>query len=87
MALQQRDASTAPASGAAHSSSIAEGLAIVLLTGVLAAFGTAPIPAASLFMLSAVMSAVALSPFVAAMVMRICTEPGSTSSEMSDGSK
>jgi len=33
-------------------------LAIVLLTGALAAFGTAPIPSASLFMLAAVLSAV-----------------------------
>src|SRR3546814_6641650 len=33
---------------------------IVLLTGALAAFGTAPVPSASLFMLAAVLSAVGI---------------------------
>lgn len=37
-------------------------LATVWLTGALAAFGTAPVPSASLFMLSAVLSAVGVSP-------------------------
>lgn len=36
-------------------------LLIILLTGALAAFGTAPIPSASLFMLAAVLSAVGVS--------------------------
>jgi Na+/H+-dicarboxylate symporter len=34
----------------------------VLLTGALAAFGTAPVPSASLFMLAAVLSAVGVHP-------------------------
>jgi Na+/H+-dicarboxylate symporter len=36
-------------------------LALVLLTGALAAFGTAPVPSASLFMLAAVLSAVGIA--------------------------
>lgn len=44
-------------------------LAIVLLTGALAAFGTAPIPSASLFMLAAVLSSVGVSPEQTALVV------------------
>lgn len=44
-------------------------LAVVLLTGALAAFGTAPIPSASLFMLAAVLSAVGVSPEQTALVV------------------
>ena len=44
-------------------------LAIVLLTGALAAFGTAPIPSASLFMLAAVLAAVGVSPEQTALVV------------------
>lgn len=44
-------------------------LAIILLTGALAAFGTAPIPSASLFMLAAVLSAVGVSPEQTALVV------------------
>lgn len=44
-------------------------LAIMLLTGSLAAFGTAPIPSASLFMLAAVLSAVGISPEQTALVV------------------
>lgn len=44
-------------------------LAIVLLTGALAAFGTAPIPSASLFMLAAVLSAVGVTPEQTALVV------------------
>lgn len=44
-------------------------LAIVLLTGSLAAFGTAPVPSASLFMLAAVMSAVGVAPEQTALVV------------------
>jgi Na+/H+-dicarboxylate symporter len=44
-------------------------LAIVLLTGSLAAFGTAPIPSASLFMLAAVLSAVGVSAEQTALVV------------------
>lgn len=44
-------------------------LAIVFLTGALAAFGTAPIPSASLFMLAAVLSAVGVTPEQAALVV------------------
>lgn len=44
-------------------------LAIVLLTGALAAFGTAPIPSASLFMLAAVLSAVGVPPEQTALVV------------------
>ncbi len=44
-------------------------LAIVLLTGALAAFGTAPIPSASLFMLAAVLSAVGVSAEQTALVV------------------
>ncbi|MHA4838469.1 dicarboxylate/amino acid:cation symporter [Sphingopyxis sp. MSC1_008] len=44
-------------------------LAIVLLTGALAAFGTAPIPSASLFMLAAVLSAAGVSAEQTALVV------------------
>ena len=44
-------------------------LLVVLLTGALAAFGTAPIPSASLFMLAAVLSAVGVSPEQTALVV------------------
>ncbi|OWR01276.1 dicarboxylate/amino acid:cation symporter [Sphingopyxis witflariensis] len=44
-------------------------LAIILLTGSLAAFGTAPIPSASLFMLAAVLSSVGISPEQTALVV------------------
>lgn len=44
-------------------------LALVLLTGALAAFGTAPVPSASLFMLAAVLSAVGVSPEQTALVV------------------
>jgi Na+/H+-dicarboxylate symporter len=44
-------------------------LAIVLLTGALAAFGTAPIPSASLFMLAAVLSSVGVSAEQTALVV------------------
>ena len=44
-------------------------LGIMLLTGALAAFGTAPIPSASLFMLAAVLSAVGISPEQTALVV------------------
>ncbi|WP_235219145.1 dicarboxylate/amino acid:cation symporter [Sphingobium sp. C100] len=44
-------------------------LAIMLLTGSLAAFGTAPIPSASLFMLAAVLSAVGIAPEHTALVV------------------
>jgi len=44
-------------------------LAIILLTGALAAFGTAPIPSASLFMLAAVLSSVGVSPEQTALVV------------------
>lgn len=44
-------------------------LAVMLLTGSLAAFGTAPIPAASLFMLAAVLSAVGVPPEQTALVV------------------
>ncbi|ODP36968.1 dicarboxylate/amino acid:cation symporter [Sphingomonas turrisvirgatae] len=42
---------------------------VVLVTGALAAFGTAPVPSASLFMLAAVMSAVGVSPEQTALVV------------------
>lgn len=42
---------------------------IVLLTGALAAFGTAPVPSASLFMLAAVLSAVGIAPEQTALVV------------------
>jgi Na+/H+-dicarboxylate symporter len=42
---------------------------MVLLTGALAAFGTAPVPSASLFMLAAVLSAVGVSPEQTALVV------------------
>ena len=42
---------------------------IVLLTGALAAFGTAPMPSASLFMLAAVLSAVGIPPEQTALVV------------------
>jgi Na+/H+-dicarboxylate symporter len=44
-------------------------LGIMLLTGVLAAFGTAPIPSASLFMLAAVLSSVGISGEQTALVV------------------
>lgn len=44
-------------------------LLIVFLTGALAAFGTAPIPSASLFMLAAVLSAVGISTAQTALVI------------------
>ncbi|MEN3747823.1 dicarboxylate/amino acid:cation symporter [Sphingomonas sp. HF-S3] len=43
--------------------------ALVLLTGALAAFGTAPVPSASLFMLAAVLSAVGVSAEQTALVV------------------
>ncbi|WP_260928803.1 dicarboxylate/amino acid:cation symporter [Novosphingobium sp. 9] len=43
--------------------------ATVLLTGALAAFGTAPVPSASLFMLSAVLSACGIEPAQTALVV------------------
>ena len=43
--------------------------ATVLLTGALAAFGTAPVPSASLFMLAAVLSAVGVTPEQTALVV------------------
>ncbi|MBA3677589.1 MAG: dicarboxylate/amino acid:cation symporter [Sphingosinicella sp.] len=43
--------------------------ALVLLTGALAAFGTAPVPSASLFMLAAVLSAVGIPPEQTALVV------------------
>lgn len=43
--------------------------ATVLLTGALAAFGTAPVPSASLFMLAAVLSAVGVAPEQTALVV------------------
>nr|WP_184019600.1 dicarboxylate/amino acid:cation symporter [Sphingobium boeckii] len=43
--------------------------AVVLLTGALAAFGTAPVPSASLFMLAAVLSAVGIAPEQTALVV------------------
>jgi Na+/H+-dicarboxylate symporter len=42
---------------------------LVLLTGALAAFGTAPVPSASLFMLAAVLSAVGIPPEQTALVV------------------
>jgi Na+/H+-dicarboxylate symporter len=42
---------------------------VVLLTGALAAFGTAPVPSASLFMLAAVLSAVGIAPEQTALVV------------------
>lgn len=42
---------------------------MVLLTGALAAFGTAPVPSASLFMLAAVLSAVGVPPEQTALVV------------------
>lgn len=42
---------------------------LVLLTGALAAFGTAPVPSASLFMLAAVLSAVGIAPEQTALVV------------------
>src|SRR5690606_25384750 len=42
---------------------------IVLLTGALAAFGTAPVPSASLFMLAAVLSAVGIAPEQTALIV------------------
>lgn len=42
---------------------------LVLITGALAAFGTAPVPSASLFMLAAVLSAVGIAPEQTALVV------------------
>lgn len=42
---------------------------LVLLTGALAAFGTAPVPSASLFMLAAVLSAVGVAPEQTALLV------------------
>ena len=42
---------------------------IVLVTGALAAFGTAPVPSASLFMLAAVLSAVGIAPEQTALIV------------------
>jgi Na+/H+-dicarboxylate symporter len=42
---------------------------LVLLTGALAAFGTAPMPSASLFMLAAVLSAVGVAPEQTALIV------------------
>lgn len=44
-------------------------LGIVFLTGAMAAFGTAPIPSASLFMLAAVLASVGISPAQTALVI------------------
>lgn len=44
-------------------------LGVMLLTGALAAFGTAPIPSASLFMLAAMLSAVGVGPEQTALVV------------------
>jgi Na+/H+-dicarboxylate symporter len=43
--------------------------ALVLVTGALAAFGTAPVPSASLFMLAAVLSSVGVAPEQTALVV------------------
>ena len=40
-----------------------------MLTGALAAFGTAPIPSASLFMLAAVLASVGISPEQTALIV------------------
>ncbi|WP_033922167.1 dicarboxylate/amino acid:cation symporter [Sphingomonas sp. 37zxx] len=42
---------------------------VVLVTGALAAFGTAPVPSASLFMLAAVLAAVGVSPEQTALIV------------------
>jgi Na+/H+-dicarboxylate symporter len=44
-------------------------LGVMLLTGALAAFGTAPVPSASLFMLAAMLSAVGVGPEQTALVV------------------
>lgn len=44
-------------------------LLVMLLTGALAAFGTAPVPSASLFMLAAMLSAVGVSPEQTALIV------------------
>jgi len=44
-------------------------LVVMLLTGALAAFGTAPVPSASLFMLAAMLSAVGVGPEQTALVV------------------
>ena len=44
-------------------------LFVMLLTGALAAFGTAPVPSASLFMLAAMLSAVGIAPEQTALVV------------------
>lgn len=46
-----------------------EMLGLMLMTGALAAFGTAPIPSASLFMLAAVLAAVGVGPEQTALVV------------------
>lgn len=46
-----------------------EMLLLILLTGALAAFGTAPIPSASLFMLAAVLAAVGVEPEQTALIV------------------
>lgn len=46
-----------------------EMLLLMLLTGALAAFGTAPIPSASLFMLAAVLAAVGVGPEQTALIV------------------
>lgn len=47
----------------------AQTYALVLLTGALAAFGTAPVPSASLFMLAAVLSSVGVTPEQTALIV------------------
>ncbi|MCD2316177.1 dicarboxylate/amino acid:cation symporter [Sphingomonas sp. IC-11] len=47
----------------------AQMLVVMLATGALAAFGTAPVPSASLFMLAAMLSAVGVSPEQTALVV------------------
>ncbi|WP_439545747.1 dicarboxylate/amino acid:cation symporter [Sandarakinorhabdus sp.] len=44
-------------------------LAVIFLTAALAAFGTAPVPSASLFMLAAVLSAVGVAPEQTALIV------------------
>ncbi|MGY2736804.1 dicarboxylate/amino acid:cation symporter [Sphingomonas sp. UYP23] len=44
-------------------------LLVMLLTGALAAFGTAPVPSASLFMLAAMLSAVGVAPEQTALIV------------------
>ena len=49
----------------------AQMLVVMLATGALAAFGTAPVPSASLFMLAAMLSAVGVSPEQTALANRL----------------